>query len=86
MAILLDGPSTLEKGMILLTGAVFMALNPAIQGVGAFLSTFAEDRDIVQRLFFRSELFDFRLLDKIARHSDDIAVLKISGEISQASA
>ena len=44
----LPGPSTLEKGMILLTGALSMLLDTAVQGMSAVLRAHAEDRDIVE--------------------------------------
>ena len=49
MAILLEGPSTFEKGIILLILAVFfMVLNSSVQSVCFFLCAFAKDGYIVE--------------------------------------
>ena len=59
MTVLLEGPSTFEKGMILFTGAYLIVfLYSAVQGVSAILCAFTENSDIIQRLlpfvqFFR---------------------------------
>ena len=80
----MPGPSTFEKGMILLTGAVSIGLYPTVQRVAAVLSAHAEHGHVVKGLLFGAQLLDFALLDEVARYAHHIVILKIPGEVAQA--
>ena len=82
MAQRLPGPSTLEKGMILFTGAFIV--DSAIQCIGTVASPLSEYCHIIQTGFPAIQFCNFTLFHQIAGYAHNITICIITGKLAHA--